>query len=45
MIDFFTNSGYNIRKFIGQFATILSVNKTRDFWDGHVMPIFCFGCG
>ena len=27
--------------YIGQFVTILSVNKTRDFWMGAFAPIFC----
>ena len=30
-LDFFTANVYNKRNFIGQFVTILSVNKTRDF--------------
>jgi hypothetical protein len=33
---------YNLPNFIGQFVTILSVNKTRIFEDGHFMPIFLF---
>jgi len=35
--------GYNTSNFIGQFVTILSVNKTRDF-DGRNAPVlFCMG--
>ena len=33
------NREYNRLNFIGQFVTILSVNKTRDF-DGQILPIF-----
>ena len=40
ILDFLPIPGYNTPNFIGQFATILSVNKTREP-DGHFMPIFC----
>ena len=33
---------YNIPNFIGQFVTILSVNKTRES-DGRIALIFCLG--
>ena len=36
--------GYTLDNYIGQFATILSVNKTRGSM-GRILPIFVFGCG
>jgi hypothetical protein len=33
---------YNLPNFIGQFVTILSVNKTRILGDGRSALIFCF---
>ena len=40
-LDFFPVSRYNSPNFIGQFATILSVNKTRDFLRmGILCPFF-----
>ena len=39
-LDFFPITVYNTPNFIGQFATIPSVNKTREFWMGIVCPFF-----
>ena len=51
-LDFCPGLGYDKANFIGQFVTILSVNKTRTldgrfalifYWDGCVLrPFFCF---
>lgn len=35
---------YTLNNSIGQFVTLLSVNKTRLFVDGRSMRSFCFGC-
>ena len=40
-VDIRKETGYNIPNFIGQFATILSVNKTRIFQMG-ALRLFCF---
>ena len=41
-IDKFCALRYNPCNQIGQFVTILSVNKTRDFSDGRTASIFCW---
>ena len=43
LFDNFFPMGYNTLNFIGQFVTILSVNKTRDFPDGRSMRSFFCG--
>ena len=34
--------GYNDGNFIGQFVTILSLNKTRELWMGAMRSFFLF---
>ena len=41
-LDIFPPFGYNVHNFIGQFVTILSVNKTRELM-GAVRPFFVGG--
>jgi len=41
-VDFCFHNGYNFTNEIGQFVTILSVNKTREF-DGRIMRSFFMG--
>ena len=44
-LDIQEKSSYNDPNCIGQFVTILSVNKTRDFRDGRFALIFLWdGC-
>ena len=42
-VDIFTVSQYNFFNIIGQFVTILSVNKTRETRMGAVRPFFYCG--
>ena len=45
LLDKATGSGYNDRNCIGQFETILSVNKTREFGVGALRPFFVLRMG
>ena len=42
-LDIFPPFGYNVHNFIGQFVTILSVNKTRELGWAQYAPIFWMG--
>ena len=41
MFDILKKQKYNTPNFIGQFVTILSVNKTREFQMGALRSFFC----